>query len=88
MNGGHINLLLNILKGIFVDISVYDIADRLHEFEVIKEDDIDYISLNSLFDYYNIPFNQSEFESQFLKHKEGYNKMLSDFAKRTKDKIT
>lgn len=85
MNGGHINLLLNMLHDMFVNISTYDIADRLHEFEVIKGDDIDYISLNNVFDFYNIKFDQSEFESQFLKQKEEYNKILSTFAKRTKE---
>lgn len=38
------------------------IEERLEEFEVIKSDKtIDLISLNSLYDFYNITFNQNDF---------------------------
>lgn len=39
-----------------------EVSLRLEEFEVIKSDKtIDLISLNSLYDFYNITFNQNDF---------------------------
>lgn len=49
-----------IMKFLNIEINqktYLEIVDKLEEFEVIKENTIiDMISLNSLFDYYNIPF--------------------------------
>lgn len=49
-------------------IEYLKLVDKLEEFEVIKNDNIiDMISLNSLFDYYNIPFdiNEEYIESKY-----------------------
>lgn len=41
-----------------------EISDRLEEFEVIKESNrLDIISLNSLFDFYQIPFDEKKFKN-------------------------
>lgn len=39
-----------------------DLPNRFEEFEVIKNQSIDLISLNSLFDYYNIPFDPTRYQ--------------------------
>lgn len=39
-----------------------DLPNRFEEFEVIKDQSIDLISLNSLFDYYNMPFNSTRYQ--------------------------
>jgi len=47
-----------------IGVSTTEISDRIDEFEVIKNGNIDYISLNSLLDFYNIKYTKSE----FIKH--------------------
>lgn len=37
----------------------FDVIDRLDEFDVIKKDKIDMISMNSMFDYYGVKFNET-----------------------------
>lgn len=45
-----------------------EIKDRIIEFDVIKGDNIDMISLNNLFDYYNATFNSSEIKISLAKY--------------------
>lgn len=40
---------------------IKQLSDKLEEFEVVKGESLDLISLNSLFDYYNIPFDPNKF---------------------------
>lgn len=38
-------------------ITKTEVKERIDEFDVIKNSEIDFISLNSLFDFYNLPFD-------------------------------
>lgn len=40
-----------------------ELSDRLEEFNVIKDNRLDLISLNSLYDFYNLPFDENEFKN-------------------------
>lgn len=42
-----------------------DVLERMREFEVVKNGKLDEISLNSLFDFYEVEFNFSEFMSHY-----------------------
>lgn len=48
-----------------LDISKKEAIERAIEFDVIKNDKIDSLSLNSLFDYYNKPYNDDDTKSYF-----------------------
>jgi len=59
-----LELFIHKLEYIFTDLYENEIRERLDEFEVIKDiNQIDLISLNSLFDFYNIPFYEKEFKN-------------------------
>lgn len=42
--------------------------DRLEEFDVISDNKIDYISLSSLYNFYNLDFNEERFKKHFNYH--------------------
>lgn len=47
-------------------LSLIEMINKIDEFEVLKNDNqIDMISVNSLFDYYHIPFDEDNFEGRF-----------------------
>lgn len=60
----NLNSLVHKLSIIF-DISNKESKDRLEEFEVIKDYQIDYISLESLYDFYKKEFNKEQFEKHW-----------------------
>lgn len=45
-----------------------EVDERLVEFEVIKDGKIDLISLNQLYDFYNIPFDENKLDQRYYKN--------------------
>lgn len=50
-----------ILYDISVIVGINEVNDRIEEFDVIKDNKLDLISLNSLFDYYGKEFNEQDY---------------------------
>lgn len=43
-----------------------EVMERIDEFDVIKDNcDVDFISLNNLYDFYETPFNEKTFTKQY-----------------------
>lgn len=49
-----------------------EIKERIEEFEVIKDYKIDYISLESFYDYYKWEFNKEQFDKAYANTKKAY----------------
>lgn len=60
-----------------------DIQDRIDEFNILNNEDVDYISLESLFNFYEVPFSIDRFESFYKK----YLKIESDIERRRLSRI-
>lgn len=54
----NIKRLISVIQK-YLNIELDESKERIEEFEIIKNDCIDYISLNTLFDFFNIEFNES-----------------------------
>lgn len=53
-------ILCKLLK-----VSEYEMIERIEEFEIIKNNDIDLISVNNLYDYYNKRFIEEDFSKLY-----------------------
>lgn len=55
------NLTNKVVCDVNLIVGINEIYDRLEEFDVIKDNKLDLISLNSLFDYYGKEFNEQDY---------------------------
>lgn len=58
-----------------------DLLERLEEFDVVKDYDIDFISLNHLFDFYKISYDEEYWMNKFKQIKISANKTVLDEVK-------
>lgn len=58
-----------------LDITKEEAIERIEEFDIIENSEVNLISLNSLFDYYNITFDLKDIISTFISRKIPYTKL-------------
>lgn len=73
------NFIYEISRLLLTD--TMELVERLEEFDVIKDYEIDFISLNHLFDFYRISYIEEYWRNKFKQIKISANKIVLDEVK-------
>lgn len=73
INNGIEIIIAMALSELFFDkckIDHTELPERVKEFEIIKNDNIDIISVNSIYDFYKVPFNEEQFNNKVKEYED------------------
>lgn len=70
-------MILSFTIASFLKLTHSEIEERIEEFEIFKNDQLDYIRLNNLFDFCNVDFNQDLFVIRYSDAKNTFDLMLA-----------